>query len=179
MFSWPCLVCAGRAVGLSVGALVAGILLGAGLNAWLRVDIVPIGVRGADAVRGTSAAVCLPSCSAREGSWKLHMERILTLKRVACVSAAELWFPGCAGDNVWHHGPGAGVCLPGLRRMVSGLPQAARCGVYIAERVAAAVDSWGRLGRVRRRPRPGWAHGVYIINSRECERVVSIILCRF
>lgn len=33
----------GRAVGLSVGALVAGILLGAGLNAWLQVDIVPIG----------------------------------------------------------------------------------------------------------------------------------------
>jgi hypothetical protein len=37
---------AGRAVGLSVGALVAGILLGAGLNAWLQVDIVPIGVSG-------------------------------------------------------------------------------------------------------------------------------------
>lgn len=72
MLSCPCLVCAGRAVGLSVGALVAGILLGAGLNAWLRVDIVPIGVSGADAVRGTSAVVCLPSCSAREGSWKLH-----------------------------------------------------------------------------------------------------------
>lgn len=35
---------AGRAVGLSVAALVAGILLGAGLEAWLRVDIVPIGV---------------------------------------------------------------------------------------------------------------------------------------
>lgn len=35
---------AGRAVGLSLAALVAGILLGAGLNAWLRVDIVPIGV---------------------------------------------------------------------------------------------------------------------------------------
>jgi len=31
-------------VGLSLGALVVGILLGAGLNAWLRVDIVPIGV---------------------------------------------------------------------------------------------------------------------------------------
>jgi hypothetical protein len=31
-------------VGLSVAALVAGILLGAGLEAWLRVDIVPIGV---------------------------------------------------------------------------------------------------------------------------------------
>lgn len=35
---------AGRSVGLSLGALVVGILLGAGLNAWLRVDIVPIGV---------------------------------------------------------------------------------------------------------------------------------------
>lgn len=41
-----CVLCAGRAVGLSLGALVAGIMLGAGLNAWLRVDIVPIGVSG-------------------------------------------------------------------------------------------------------------------------------------
>lgn len=38
------LVHAGRSVGLSVGALAAGILLGAAVNAWLRVDIVPIGV---------------------------------------------------------------------------------------------------------------------------------------
>eukprot|EP00882_Tetradesmus_deserticola_P007765 GHRQ01008175.1.p1 GENE.GHRQ01008175.1~~GHRQ01008175.1.p1 ORF type:complete len:279 (+),score=64.01 GHRQ01008175.1:188-1024(+) len=33
----------GRSIGLSVGALTAGILLGAALNAWLRVDIVPLG----------------------------------------------------------------------------------------------------------------------------------------
>jgi mannose/fructose/N-acetylgalactosamine-specific phosphotransferase system component IIC len=47
VYSWsmqcPC-VLAGRAVGLSAGSLVAGIMLGAALNAWLRVDIVPIGV---------------------------------------------------------------------------------------------------------------------------------------
>jgi len=40
----------GRAVGLSLGALVAGIMLGAGLNAWLRVDIVPIGSFGSPGV---------------------------------------------------------------------------------------------------------------------------------
>ncbi|KAF6264866.1 hypothetical protein COO60DRAFT_1481166 [Scenedesmus sp. NREL 46B-D3] len=33
----------GRSIGLSVGSLAAGILLGAALNAWLRVDIVPLG----------------------------------------------------------------------------------------------------------------------------------------
>ncbi|KAF8067219.1 hypothetical protein HT031_002266 [Scenedesmus sp. PABB004] len=40
----------GRAVGLSLGAMVAGILLGAGLNAWLRVDIVPLGSFGSPGV---------------------------------------------------------------------------------------------------------------------------------
>jgi mannose/fructose/N-acetylgalactosamine-specific phosphotransferase system component IIC len=38
---------AGRSIGLSVGSLVAGIILGAALNAWLRVDIVPLGVSAA------------------------------------------------------------------------------------------------------------------------------------
>ncbi len=33
-----------RSFGLSLGSLAAGILLGAALNAWLRVDIVPLGV---------------------------------------------------------------------------------------------------------------------------------------
>jgi uncharacterized membrane protein YfcA len=35
----------GRAAGITVGALVAGVMLGAVLNAWLRVDLVPLGVR--------------------------------------------------------------------------------------------------------------------------------------
>lgn len=46
-------------MGLSVGALVAGILLGAGLNAWLQVDIVPIGVGGCLQLM----AVCAHSCT--------------------------------------------------------------------------------------------------------------------
>ncbi|KIZ03099.1 hypothetical protein MNEG_4861 [Monoraphidium neglectum] len=33
----------GRAAGITFGAMVAGIMLGAGLNAWLQIDIVPIG----------------------------------------------------------------------------------------------------------------------------------------
>jgi hypothetical protein len=36
----------GRAAGITFGSMVVGIMLGAGLNAWLQVDIVPIGVRG-------------------------------------------------------------------------------------------------------------------------------------
>lgn len=40
----------GRSVGLSLGSLVAGIMLGAALNAWLRVDIVPIGSFGSPGV---------------------------------------------------------------------------------------------------------------------------------
>lgn len=43
-FFWIRCLLAGRSVGLSAGSLVAGIMLGAALNAWLRVDIVPIGV---------------------------------------------------------------------------------------------------------------------------------------
>ena len=38
-------VLAGKAAGIVVGGLLAGVLLGAGLQSWLRVDIVPIGVR--------------------------------------------------------------------------------------------------------------------------------------
>lgn len=37
----------GKALGLSLGGLVLGALLGSGLESWLRVDIVPLGVRGA------------------------------------------------------------------------------------------------------------------------------------
>lgn len=42
---------AGRAAGITFGSMVAGIMLGAGLNAWLQVDIVPIGVSSARQAR--------------------------------------------------------------------------------------------------------------------------------
>jgi hypothetical protein len=42
--SYAAVCLAGRSIGLSVGALAAGIILGAALNWWLRVDIVPLGV---------------------------------------------------------------------------------------------------------------------------------------
>jgi hypothetical protein len=40
----------GRSIGLSVGALAAGIVIGAAINAWLQVDIVPIGSFGSPGV---------------------------------------------------------------------------------------------------------------------------------
>eukprot|EP00775_Hariotina_reticulata_P012624 gene12624-12754_t len=40
----------GRSFGLAIGSLFAGILIGAALNAWLRVDIVPIGGFGSPGV---------------------------------------------------------------------------------------------------------------------------------
>lgn len=54
----------GRAVALSLGSLVVGILLGAGLNAWLRVDIVPIGVSGAQPPGHVVGARMCPTASA-------------------------------------------------------------------------------------------------------------------
>jgi len=40
------LIAAGRAAGITAGSMVAGIMLGAVLNVWLQIDIVPIGVSG-------------------------------------------------------------------------------------------------------------------------------------
>ena len=45
--SIPCLngvIPAGKAAGLSVAGLALGTLVGSGIQAWLRVDIVPLGV---------------------------------------------------------------------------------------------------------------------------------------
>ncbi len=42
LFLWCHL--AGRAVGITVAGLLLGVLIGGGLQSWLRVDIVPIGV---------------------------------------------------------------------------------------------------------------------------------------
>jgi len=56
---------AGRSFGLSIGSLIAGILLGAALNAWLRVDIVPVGVSGSN-----PCCACLESTS---GGHKQYM----------------------------------------------------------------------------------------------------------
>ena len=39
------LLVTGRAVGLALGGAVFGAVIGGALNSWLRVDIVPIGVR--------------------------------------------------------------------------------------------------------------------------------------
>jgi hypothetical protein len=40
----PALILAGRSIGLTAAPMVVGILVGALLNSWLRVDIVPLGV---------------------------------------------------------------------------------------------------------------------------------------
>lgn len=37
-------VYAGKAIGLAFGGALIGSIIGGGLNSWLRVDIVPIGV---------------------------------------------------------------------------------------------------------------------------------------
>ena len=50
---WP----AGKAAGITVAGLLAGVLLGAALQSWLRVDIVPIAVNPpAHLPEGTSGA---------------------------------------------------------------------------------------------------------------------------
>lgn len=54
---------AGRSIGLSAASLVVGIMLGAALNAWLRVDIVPLGVSAAAA------------CSSRSGVQQQQQQR--------------------------------------------------------------------------------------------------------
>lgn len=43
-FIAPDTVCVGRAIGLTGASFVAGIMVGSLANAWLHVDIVPLGV---------------------------------------------------------------------------------------------------------------------------------------
>lgn len=54
---------AGKAIGLTFGCLVAGAILGSALQSWLRVDIVPLGVRrggaGGGAGRGVAGQVAV------------------------------------------------------------------------------------------------------------------------
>lgn len=47
----------GRSAGLTFGSLVAGVLLGALLNSWLRVDIVPLGTFASPGVLVTDIAI--------------------------------------------------------------------------------------------------------------------------
>ena len=46
-------------MGITVAGLLAGVLLGAGLQSWLRVDIVPIGVRRVLLHAGAHSAKCM------------------------------------------------------------------------------------------------------------------------
>ncbi len=98
---------AGKAVGCTMGCLLIGALLGSLLNTWLRVDIVPLGVR---AVRAPSAG----SASTRSSHTQL-MRALLSWCSPGGVTA-ELRLAWRARGRVHHRRVRSRSHLPHLRR---------------------------------------------------------------